>query len=99
MTRWRHTSWSSTMIVTERPDQADQMMQRADEATTRPRTQGWHVSDLVQCLRKSWYDRHPDTARPPSPADRAYFLLGKSQHALLQMASPDDVETPVRFLL
>ncbi len=75
------------VIVNENPTRAAAILESAEKYLDSERAPGWHVSDLVNCLRKSWIRKNrPDLWVPDSPEDRAVFLLGKSQHTLLQAA-------------
>jgi hypothetical protein len=86
------------MLVLERSDKAAAMLVLAERHLDAEREPGWHVSDLVQCLRKTYYDKNPEYAREPGPDDRAIFLLGKSQHVIIQAAN-GGTEVKVRLML
>lgn len=75
------------MRVEENPSRAAAILENAERYLDSEREPGWHVSDLTSCLRKAWFKKNrPDLWIPDSPEDRAVFLLGKSQHAMLQAA-------------
>lgn len=70
------------MIVHEQPERARAIFEAARQRQETERAPGLHVSDLICCLRKYWYQQ-----RQPIPLDEAteqFFLLGQSQHILLQ---------------
>lgn len=85
------------MIVRENPPLAKAMLQEAlDRLGARERVAGIHVSDLIYCLRKSWY-RINGVQPPydPSSEIESIFALGHGHHAVLQ--PPENSE--VSFIL
>src|SRR6266542_4916392 len=89
------------MRATKNPAAANELLLRAQEYldTKEPREQGpniIHVSDIVQCRRKSWMERRLESypVTPPSPKNLATLLLGTAHHLVLKAGRP---EVPVRF--
>ncbi len=71
------------MLIREAPALAQAILADATGRRRPERAPGWHVTDLVGCLRKAWYARHGYPS-PPDPDLDAIFLLGESHHLLLQ---------------
>lgn len=88
------------MILQENPAAARAMIETAKAAqdAAHPRAEGLHVSDLVYCLRKSWYQRNGYIG-PSNPQDDVILLMGQGHHGLIQNCSGIAVELPVELEL
>jgi hypothetical protein len=73
------------MEIREDPDLALAVLRGAVDRPRQVRAPGLHVSELVRCLRRSWYDRQGAQGRDDPDLD-AIFLLGESHHILIQPA-------------
>jgi len=81
------------MLLRENPEAAAQILAEARERVDARdlRVPGIHVSDLIRCLRRSWYERQGYVARDPDVD--SIMLLGQSHHGILQ--PPKGVEVHV----
>jgi hypothetical protein len=84
--------------VIENPTYAEQIVREAhDHLNQEPREPGYHVSDLIYCLRKSYYRRtQQDDSGGYRSKTAPMFLLGQAHHVLLQRGAP---ETKVKLVL
>jgi hypothetical protein len=71
------------MLVYEQPELAGLVLREARQSAARYRLPGLHVSDLTQCLRKTWWKQHGQGI-DHTDDDHAVLLLGQSHHLLLQ---------------
>jgi hypothetical protein len=72
------------VILRENQAVAAAMLVEVRAALTMERAEGLHVSDLIYCLRKSWYRRNGYPERERSVEDESVLLLGQAQHVLVQ---------------
>lgn len=100
------------MIITERPDIAEQMLAAAAAKHSHAdRPTGIHLSDLLVCLARSYYNRMVGTPVSQEPVINLQFMLGEAFHAWLEVQpehpmlfdgrwqTPDQVETETGILL
>lgn len=86
------------MILRENPQAAKAILEDAlSRLNSRERTAGIHVSDLVTCLRRSWYRRRGIL---PAESDSSEFesilALGQGHHGVLQ--PPQNSEVAFLFI-
>jgi CRISPR/Cas system-associated exonuclease Cas4 (RecB family) len=73
------------LLVTERPDLATKVLRAAlDQSAQKPRSEGWHVSDLIYCLRKKWFARHGFVGQPETDELLSIMLLGEGHHGVIE---------------
>lgn len=77
------------------PAATDELVRRASEHAhkERPRAEGLHVSNLVQCRRKSWYVRklqEGGAGEPEHDIDTLImFMIGQGHHVFLQRGADE----------
>ena len=79
------------MIFTENPVAADTLIEtvwRSREAA-HDRGEGVHISDLIYCLRKSWYRRQKYVEPALPPQIKLKLLLGEGLGTLLENGVPE----------
>lgn len=76
------------MRAEQNPAALDELVRRAldTQHAEHPRAAGLHVSHLVQCRRKSWYELRPSAYPvPPHDIDKLImFMMGQGHHLFLQ---------------
>lgn len=74
------------MHATLNPAALDELVRRALEKKEHghPREPGLHVSHLVQCRRRSWYELHGHEVPPHSIDKLIMFMMGEGHHLFLQ---------------
>lgn len=86
------------MLMKERPDVASKVLQAAyRQSALKPRAEGLHVSDLIYCLRKRWYQRHGVVCPPETDESLSIMLLGEGHHGVIEPRGQGEHRATIRM--
>lgn len=76
---------STPLYVKERPEIASAVLRAAlEQSAEKQREPGLHVSDLIYCLRKRWYQRNGISCPPETDESLSIMLLGEGHHGVIE---------------